>query len=209
MNGDVVDPPAMARIREALASFPLRDRVLVELLAGSGLRRVEVCALNVEDAHLGADPHVKATRRKKRRPGEPEKVRIPARVADLLRVYLGLRKTGPLIESRQHAKEGKPTRLSGRQVLRIVEAVGEAIGLRLHPHGFRHYHGTAYQDVRKDPMATMRRLGHEDVRTTGKYMDGWGRQDRQAVEAVDALPSDPGLPSRSDANQRGVPRRQT
>ena len=187
MKGDILTPDAMGTLRSILPDLGLRDRVLIALLAGSGLRRREIIAMDVEHFRPGPAPSLVATRRKKRGLGAPEEVRIPARVADLLTLYLGLRRTGPLILSR----EG---RLSGRHVARIVSRAGNLAGLTIHPHSFRHWQGTAYQHVRKDPMATMRRLGHEDVKTTGQYMDGWGWEDRAAVEAVDALHAGSNVP---------------
>lgn len=181
MKGDIIDPQAMGKLMQVLPSLPLRNRVLIELMAWTGLRRKEVGNLDVQDVALGPDPGLWVRRLKKRRLVQPELVRVPAALADLLRRHIGLRREGPLFLSRRGDAGG---RLTDVQIARVVAAVGRRAGLKIHPHSFRHWQGTAYQHVSHDAMATMKRLGHSDLKSALVYQDGWGREDRAAVEAV-------------------------
>ena len=111
-----------------------RDRAIIMLLADTGIRRSEVAGLAVDDLDLRM--RVAAVLGKGRR---PRVVPYGAKTAQALDRYLRQR--------RKHAFADRPALwlaekdrgvLSGDGIRQMLERRGEAIGVRIHPHMFRH-----------------------------------------------------------------------
>ena len=151
------------------AAFPERDRLLLELLYGCGIRNSELVGINLEDVHAQNEAILVRGKGKKERyvPFNPA-------VASALQVYLPARR-------QVLAKAGKSTpallinrrggRLTTRSVGRIVKAIAVAKGLSpdVHPHTLRHAFGTHMLQEGADLRAIQELLGHERLSTTQRY----------------------------------------
>jgi len=151
------------------AAFPERDRLLLELLYGCGIRNSELVGINLEDVHVQNEAILVRGKGKKERyvPFNPA-------VASALQAYLPARR-------QVMAKAGKSTpallinrrggRLTTRSVGRIVKAIAVAKGLspEVHPHSLRHAFGTHMLQEGADLRAIQELLGHERLSTTQRY----------------------------------------
>ena len=140
--------------------FHQRNRALLEIMYGAGLRVSEVVSLDVE--------HVDLKSRLVRVMGKGNKERIvpfgpPA--VDALHTWLALRPPdGPLFLNRYHK------RLSSRSAWRIVREAGIANGITgLHPHALRHSCATHLLGSGADLRAIQEQLGHATLSTTQRY----------------------------------------
>jgi integrase/recombinase XerC len=154
-----------------------RDRAILELLYGSGLRVSELVGMNLGDLSLGEGLlRVVGKGRKERI------VPFGGRAAESLQDYLRVR--GRRIRVSQAALPGKGRppgealflnfrggRLTGRSVGNIVDRhVGRlAQRLKVHPHTLRHTFATHMLGAGADLRAIQELLGHESLSTTQKY----------------------------------------
>lgn len=150
-------------------AFPERDRLLLELLYGCGIRNSELVGINLEDVHPQNEAILVRGKGKKERyvPFNPA-------VATALQAYLPVRRQVVV-------KGGKSTpallvnrrggRLTTRSVGRIVKAIAVAKGLSpdVHPHTLRHAFGTHMLQEGADLRAIQELLGHERLSTTQRY----------------------------------------
>lgn len=145
----------------------LRDRAMLEVLYGSGLRRAEVCDLDLDDIDL-LEKTVLV------RCGKGKKMRIsflsdPA--VGALKAYLDVRPDTPaqavfLTIRRQ--------RITPRQLWCVFKAHREAaraLGLTKHvvPHTLRHSFATHLYEGGADLRAIQELLGHSSIATTQHY----------------------------------------
>lgn len=146
----------------------IRDRFLLELLYGCGLRVGECAALTVDDID-----------RKRRNitvigKGSRERV-VPfyKEMLDSMDRYLQLGRVG-LMKEHQHRylfvnQLGKP--LTERGIQLIVKKAGEKALLKqpLHPHTLRHSFATHLLDYGVDLRTVQELLGHQNLSTTQIY----------------------------------------
>lgn len=137
-----------------------RNRAILELMYGSGLRVSETVSLNIVDLDL--------PNRLVRVLGKGKKERIvpfgpPA--AEALTTWLQhLGPEGPLFLNRFHK------RLSDRSAWRIVREAGTENGIAgLHPHALRHSCATHLLGAGADLRAIQEQLGHASLSTTQRY----------------------------------------
>lgn len=148
-----------------------RDRALIELLYGSGLRVGELCALDLEDVDLRAmTVRVTGKGRKERQ------VPISRPAAEAVRAYLSGPRAG-LLAARDtppephalfiNARSGRLGPRSVRAILaRYLKAEGRApVG----PHALRHSFATHLLDNGADLRSVQELLGHESLATTQIY----------------------------------------
>jgi integrase/recombinase XerC len=133
----------------------LRDRLLLELAYGSGLRRSELAALNVEDLDTdSAQAHIRG------KGGRERKVPLTQGSIDALRRYLAVKQgtRGPLLVSARgkRLKEGSVTWL-----------LRTKYGIR--PHLLRHACATHMLKNGCDIRYIQELLGHKDLTTTQVY----------------------------------------
>lgn len=158
--------PRVLQVDEAsrLAESPLRprDRALIEVAYGSGLRVSEVVALDVDDVDLSG--RVILVRRGK---GRKDRV-VPlgegaaGAVAALLVARGGA--PGALFLNRS----GR--RLSSRSAYTVVHEAGREEGLPdVHPHALRHSFATHLLSAGADIRAIQEMLGHASMSTTQRY----------------------------------------
>jgi len=163
----------------------IRDRAVLEVLYGSGLRVAELCGLDVDDMDL-TENHVTVMGkgRKERR------VPVSDPAARALRSYLQVR---PALLERATGTKGqikgrtrgqtdgmgdrhalflnvRGNRLGPRSVRRILDKYVNAEGARhVNPHALRHSFATHLLDNGADLRTVQELLGHESLATTQIY----------------------------------------
>ena len=151
------------------AAFPERDRLLLELLYGCGIRNSELTGINVGDIRLSAEAILIRGKGKKER-----YVPFGDSARSVLAAYLPLRQA-ILAEMRKNTAallvNQRGGRLTSRSVGRIVKKIAVAKGLSpdVHPHTLRHAFGTHMLEEGADLRAIQELLGHERLATTQRY----------------------------------------
>ena len=146
----------------------LRDRAILEVLYGCGLRVSELCGLDVDRVHL-SDGFLLVMGK-----GSKERVVPVSGAAErALRVYLSegrphlARATQPTSAVFLNARGGRLTR---QAVHSLVRKAGQAIGVDdLHPHTLRHSCATHMLEGGADLRVIQDMLGHADISTTQIY----------------------------------------
>ena len=183
-------------VEQDAASWPARDKAILELLYGCGIRNAELTGLNLNDIHWANEAILVRGKGQKQR-----YVPLGDAAAQALRTYLGERAarltakagadrsldpssgrdtaatssgTPALFVSLQLRGLGKPgaeARLTTRSVGRIVKRVAVLRGLSadVHPHTLRHAFGTHLLEEGADLRAIQELLGHERLATTQRY----------------------------------------
>ncbi len=157
----------LARERRAV----LRDRAIVELLYGAGLRVGELVALDCRDIELArGEVRVMGKGRKER------VVPLPEMARRALDEWLEARRRPgvlgePLFVSLRPRKDGELRRVGARDVRRMLARRGiESHVLdHVHPHRLRHSYATHLLDMGADLREIQELLGHASLSTTQKY----------------------------------------
>jgi integrase/recombinase XerC len=169
-------------VSEDAASWPTRDKAILELLYGCGIRNAELTGLNLQDISW---PNEAILVRGK---GNKERyVPLGSSAAKALRAYLNERsariadiKHAPSritpalfvnLQLRGVGKDGGQARLTTRSVGRIVKRIALLRGLSsdVHPHTLRHAFGTHLLEEGADLRSIQELLGHERLSTTQRY----------------------------------------
>src|SRR6266496_803617 len=157
----------------------LRDRALVELLYGAGLRVSEATGLQKSSVDLEA--HLVRCLGK----GSKERVvPIGREAVQALRRYLA--RGRPFLDSRHrpelflNAKGGGLTRAGAFLVLRRLAAKAGLEPERVHPHLLRHSFATHLLEGGADLRSVQEMLGHADLATTELYTHVTDRRRREA-----------------------------
>ncbi|MGA8500121.1 MAG: tyrosine recombinase XerC [Candidatus Sulfotelmatobacter sp.] len=152
-----------------VAAFPERDRLMLELLYGCGIRNSELTGINLHDIRLSAEAILIRGKGKKER-----YVPFGDTVKTALATYLPERQK-VLAESSKHSAallvNRRGGRLTTRSVGRIIKKIAVAKGLSpdVHPHTLRHAFGTHMLEEGADLRAIQELLGHERLATTQRY----------------------------------------
>jgi integrase/recombinase XerC len=152
-----------------VAAFPERDRLMLELLYGCGIRNSELTGINVDDIRLSAEAILIRGKGKKER-----YVPFGDSVKAALSLYRPERQK-VLETSQKHSTalliNWRGGRLTTRSVGRIVKKIAVAKGLSpdVHPHTLRHAFGTHMLEEGADLRAIQELLGHERLATTQRY----------------------------------------
>ncbi len=159
LPGEGDDPVAAALAR--------RDRAILELLYGAGLRVSECCDIRCDDVDLAAGLVTvlgKGSKVRRVPIGEPAR----AAIADWLergRPVLATPDSPP--DAVFLARRGGP--VSSREAHRVVAAHPLPDGRTLHPHVLRHAYATHLLEGGADLRAVQELLGHADLATTQVY----------------------------------------
>jgi integrase/recombinase XerC len=174
--GSRVQGPERTAAEDGAPAWPARDRVIFELLYGSGIRNSELCGLDLASILWGDDAiRVFGKGRKERL------VPLGDEAAAAIRAYLPERRErlqaggkgklvheGPLL---MNLRARGTCRLTTRSVGRIVKQIALSRGLAadVHPHTLRHAFGTHMLEEGADLRAIQEMLGHERLSTTQRY----------------------------------------
>jgi integrase/recombinase XerC len=156
----------------AETAWPGRDRVILELLYGCGIRNAELVGLDLEDIQWGNECLLVRGKGRKERyvplgdaaaaaireylPQRSERLAAAKRTLDALLLNARLRGNGRLT-----------TRSVGRIVKRL--AIGNGMAADVHPHTLRHAFGTHMLEEGADLRAIQEILGHARLSTTQRY----------------------------------------
>ena len=152
----------------------LRNRALLEVAYGGGLRVSELAGLDVGDLDLAGG----LVRVRGGKGGKDRVAPIGPPAVDALRDWLAGRARGPVFTN---AAGG---RLTTRAMYDVVRRAGLQQGLELHPHMLRHSFATHLLAGGADVRAIQEMLGHASLATTQRYThvdpDQLGRVHRAA-----------------------------
>lgn len=142
-----------------------RDRLILLLLYGCGLRTAELCQLDVSDADIERQEIVV-------RHGKGDRARripVPEAVWLVVLAYLAERKgkKGPLLRTLD-----KQVRLGAKHVCDVVSGAGKRASLELEitPKMLRHSFATHLMDRGVDLAVIASLMGHRSARETGVYL---------------------------------------
>ena len=156
----------------------LRDRALVELLYGAGLRVSE--ALSLERAGVDLDERLVRTVGKG---GKERVVPVGRQAVDALRRYLA--RGRPHLDRRHrlelflNAQGGPLTRAGAFLILRRLAGKAGLEPERIHPHLLRHSFATHLLEGGADLRSVQEMLGHADLSTTELYTHVTDRRRRE------------------------------
>lgn len=151
------------------AAFVERDKTILELLYGCGLRNSELIGINLDDIHWSNETILVRGKGRKER-----MVPLGDTAAEAIREYLSKRKE--LLSAKKRTTPAllvnlRGQRLTTRSVGRIVKHIAVSKGLSpdVHPHTLRHAFGTHLLEEGADLRAIQEMLGHERLSTTQRY----------------------------------------
>ena len=151
------------------AAFPERDRLMLELLYGCGIRNSELTGINLDDIRMSAEAILIRGKGKKERYvpfGESARAALVAYLPARQAVVAETRKNSNALLLNQRGG-----RLTTRSVGRIIKKIAISKGLSpdVHPHTLRHAFGTHMLEEGADLRAIQELLGHERLATTQRY----------------------------------------
>ena len=195
----VLTEPELAALLQAADNA--RDRALLAVLAGAGLRAAEAVGLDVGDVlegHEGGHAlHVRSGKGRKSRT-----VPIQDDVARLLRAYIAgtgrtLASEGPVFRAHDFYAGNRPRqRLTTRALEHVVGRTARRAGIvakRVTPHSLRHTFAIRALRHGAEVTALAKLLGHANVSTTMRYVDHL-----ETAELRSGLPSLPDTASRAN-----------
>jgi integrase/recombinase XerD len=148
-----------------------RDRALLEVLYGCGMRASELTGLNLRDADL-SEGFVRVFGK-----GSKERV-VPIAGAATRALEEYLAHGRPYLRTKGGARRQDPDaiflnvrggRLTRATVHALVRTYGGRVGLDLHPHTLRHSFATHLLEGGADLRSLQEMLGHADISTTQVY----------------------------------------
>jgi integrase/recombinase XerC len=181
---------AVDTVLDDASSWPARDKAILEMLYGCGIRNAELTTLDLDDIHWANEAILVRGKGQKQR-----YVPLGDTAAEALRAYIversarlaagddqkeskvaarqRLRNTPALFLNLQlrGLEKGGQARLTTRSVGRIVKRIAILRGLSsdVHPHTLRHAFGTHLLEEGADLRAIQELLGHERLSTTQRY----------------------------------------
>jgi integrase/recombinase XerD len=176
-----LSPSEAERLIDAAAGTTprtLRDRALVELLYGAGLRVSE--AVGLEKGGVDLDQRLVRTIGKG---GKERVVPVGRQAVEALRRYLG--RGRPHLDRRHrpelflNAQGGALTRAGAFLILRKLAAKAGLEPERVHPHLLRHSFATHLLEGGADLRSVQEMLGHADLATTELYTHVTNRRRRE------------------------------
>ena len=141
-----------------------RDRLIILLLYGTGLRVSEVCNLKIEDIDFKRGILIV----KGGKGAKDRVVPIPDFLLKEIEDYLKTREDGSeylFVEVRREKKD----RISPKTVWYLLKKYGEKAGIRVTPHMLRHSFATHMLEKGVDIRVIQEILGHSNLSTTQIY----------------------------------------
>jgi integrase/recombinase XerD len=147
----------------------LRDRAMLEVLYGCGLRASEIASLDLNDVDV-REGFLRVF-------GKGSKERgVPVAGAALTALQEYLVHGRPFLRPKSRRQDPSATflsvrggRLARQTVFEIVRRHGRRAGLELHPHTLRHSFATHMLEGGADLRSLQEMLGHSDISTTQVY----------------------------------------
>ncbi len=158
--------------QSAETAWAERDRVILELLYGCGIRNAELVGLNLGDIQWGNECLLVRGKGRKERYvplGDTAAAAVCAYLPSRVRkLETGKKRSEALLLNARLRGDG---RLTTRSVGRIVKQLAMAKGLAadVHPHTLRHAFGTHMLEEGADLRAIQEILGHARLSTTQRY----------------------------------------
>jgi integrase/recombinase XerC len=163
------------------SSWPARDKAILEMLYGCGIRNAELTTLDLDDIHWANEAILVRGKGQKQR-----YVPLGDTAAEALRAYIAERSARLAADNGKKPlntpalflnlrlrgiANGGHARLTTRSVGRIVKRIAILRGLSsdVHPHTLRHAFGTHLLEEGADLRAIQELLGHERLSTTQRY----------------------------------------
>jgi len=167
---DVMSPEQVNALIDGVSTVPIeqphpvRDRAILELLYGCGVRVSELAGLNLHDLDRSEKwLRVRGKGRKERQ------VPMPGKAAEALERYLAER---PVVREQDAVfLNHRGGRLTDRGIRGIVKLYATLVSgdPSIHPHSFRHAYATHLLADGADLRAIQELLGHARLSTTQKY----------------------------------------
>ena len=156
----------LKELRGRSSKLARRDRLIIELFLGTGIRLRELVNLNIDDVDLAAK-HLRVCAKG----GVPQVKFLKSTLRSLLRACLKERRRQGDGECRALFLSNRALRLSKRQVSRRLDHWLQAarIDKKLSPHALRHTFATHLYRRTGDILVVQRALGHRDLSTTQIY----------------------------------------
>lgn len=173
LPGTITIGQAFALLDQPFPSTPegLRDRAMLEVLYGSGLRVGELVGLDLSRCNLD-----EGFLRILGKGGKERLAPIVGSAANQLSAYISYGRPSLLARGGARLDDGavflnsRGARISRQSVYRIVERAGVAVGIAgLHPHTLRHAFATHMLSGGADLRVLQEILGHADISTTQIY----------------------------------------
>jgi integrase/recombinase XerD len=149
----------------------MRDRCMLEVLYGSGIRVSELTGLNLGDVDLES-----GFIRVSGKGGKEREVPLGSEASNALVAYLA--RARPYLKQAGATRPADPEavflnirggRLTRQSVFGVVRRYGRRVGLELHPHSLRHSFATHMLQGGADLRVLQEMLGHADIGTTQIY----------------------------------------
>src|ERR1700736_1095307 len=152
-----------------VAVFPERERLMLELLYGCGIRNSELIGINLDDVRISSEAILIRGKGKKERYvpfGDSVKTALGSYLPVRQHMLAERKRNTPALLINQRAG-----RLTTRSVGRIIKKIAVAKGLSpdVHPHTLRHAFGTHMLEEGADLRSIQEMLGHERLSTTQRY----------------------------------------
>ena len=176
LSRDEVDRLLRACSRRAPSG--LRDRALIAVLFGAGLRIAEALALDTKDLDL-ENGRLTVLRGKgnKRERSKRRVAGIDAGMGSLVQAWLdarakcGLPRSAPVFCVISKNGLGSPLNAANVRQMLARRRKKAAIEKRVHPHGFRHSHAVELAAAGLPINVISAQLGHAHSSTTSRYLD--------------------------------------
>jgi len=160
-----------------------RDAAMLAILYGGGLRRAELCGLDVTDFDAGGCVlTVRAGKGQRDR-----RVFLAKSVCKVVRKWTAVRggDDGPLFVPISSTGAVRITRLRGEAVRYILQKRQRQAGLTgITPHGFRRHYVSELLTAGVDVFIVQRLAGHADAVTTARYDRRGEGERRRAAESL-------------------------
>ncbi len=156
----------LKEVKSRAGLIGLRDRVMIEVLLGTGIRIGELEALDTDDIDLDAK-HLRI--RAKGNVNQVKFIKTDLRI--LLKRYLKERTRKNVSLCNALFLSNRRTRLCQRQMANRIALLLSKAGIekKLTPHGLRHTFATHLYTATSDLLVVQRALGHRDISTTQIY----------------------------------------
>jgi len=164
----------LSKAGEVESKETLRNVAIMELLYSTGLRRAELCALDLSDLKLESEtPHILVRLAK----GNREAIALVTEKAKAaIKAYLPwrdrvCRRTERPMTFQALFVTKKGARMTGGDVYRMVRKLAEKLlGHKVTPHQFRHSFGTDLLNHGVDLMSIKELMRHATLSSTEKYL---------------------------------------